>query len=130
MTAPTAPTTAPNRADGAEGSDYATTAPTAPSPLGRGGGDGAVARTTAGSNLQKKARRGPAPAGKPVVVALRCGDQKQTEEDHDLWRKGIDVFSSLSPAEAPRKPPKTQFRCLATTFKTHVKQRDWRSTDA
>lgn len=117
MTAPTAPTTAPNRADGAEGSDYATTAPTAPSSLGRGGGDGAVARTTAGSNLQRKARRGPAPAGKPVLVALRCGVQKQTEEDHDLWRKENAMKGSLSPPETPRKPPKTQFCCVATTFK-------------
>jgi hypothetical protein len=64
MTAPTTPPTAPNRADGAEGSDYATTAPTAPSPLGRGGGDGAVARTTAGSKFTKEGRRGPASAGK------------------------------------------------------------------
>lgn len=61
MTAPTAP----NRADGAEGSDYATTPPTAPSPIGRGGGDGAVARTTAGSNLQIRTRRGPALAPGP-----------------------------------------------------------------
>lgn len=70
MTPPTAPTTAPNRADGAEGSDYATTPPTAPSPIGRGGGDGAVARTTAGSNLQKRTRRGRAPAREAVVVGV------------------------------------------------------------
>ena len=71
MTAPTAPTTAPNRADGAEGSDYATTPPTAPSPLGRGGIVGAVAETSAGSNLQKElgavARPAPArPASRPI----------------------------------------------------------------
>lgn len=130
MTAPTAPTTAPNRADGAEGSDYATTAPTAPSPIGRGGVVGAVARMTAGSNLQKRTRRGRAPARKPVAGPPQRGAQKATAGGGDLWRMEKRRLGSLTPPELPRKPSKTQNRCIATTLKTYVKQRDWRTNRA
>lgn len=50
----------------------------------------------------------------------------RTSRDGDLWRIANGGIGSLAPPELPRKPSKTQNRCLAMILKHHVKQRDWR----